>query len=203
MKGGNGVENGIEGDGAAAYALSHKRRTASSPTISGGNRNGNGNGGGRLVREGGEEDDLAATTAKKRKQRRRIFQSFPNTPIPSQYGGSEPSDSEDEDEEDEEWGAQRGVGRRFVDGVESSRMWRTVRRWSLKMWRPVKRMGKKVGAFVSFTFFARRNDEPDADRRSQLRSQMTVPLWAALLSLVVACIPPLQHVLNEAEPLKA
>lgn len=32
---------------------------------------------------------------------------------------------------------------------------------------------------------------------------MTVPLWAAILSLFVACVPPLQHALNEAEPLKA
>ncbi|WFD35649.1 hypothetical protein MCUN1_002507 [Malassezia cuniculi] len=31
---------------------------------------------------------------------------------------------------------------------------------------------------------------------------MTVPLWAALLSFVVALIPPLQHVLEEIEPLK-
>lgn len=32
---------------------------------------------------------------------------------------------------------------------------------------------------------------------------MTVPLWAALLSLVVACIPPLQHALDEhVKPIK-
>ncbi|ORY92885.1 membrane transport protein-domain-containing protein [Leucosporidium creatinivorum] len=173
LKGGNGVENGIEGDGARGYALRHKGSgsEASSATISGG--------GGLLVRESEEqEDDTAALKAQKRKQRGRIFQSFPNTPIPSQYGGSEPEDSEDEEEdegEDEEWGAQRGVGRRFVDGVEASRAWRL----GVRAVRPLRRVGRKVGAF------------------------MTVPLWAALLSLVVACIPPLQHVLNEAEPLKA
>ena len=32
---------------------------------------------------------------------------------------------------------------------------------------------------------------------------MTVPLWASLLSLVVACIPPLQHALDEhVQPIK-
>lgn len=37
-----------------------------------------------------------------------------------------------------------------------------------------------------------------------LRSgQMTVPLWAALLSLVVACIAPLQRTLHDIEPLKS
>ena len=33
--------------------------------------------------------------------------------------------------------------------------------------------------------------------------QMTVPLWAALLSLFVACTPPLQAALHEVEPLRA
>ena len=32
---------------------------------------------------------------------------------------------------------------------------------------------------------------------------MTVPLWAALLSLFVACTPPLQAALHEVEPLRA
>jgi len=32
---------------------------------------------------------------------------------------------------------------------------------------------------------------------------MTVPLWAALLSIAVACIPPVQHTLDKIEPLKA
>lgn len=33
--------------------------------------------------------------------------------------------------------------------------------------------------------------------------QMTVPLWAALMSLFVACVPPLQRTLHDIEPLKS
>lgn len=37
----------------------------------------------------------------------------------------------------------------------------------------------------------------------KLSDFMTVPLWAALLSLIVACIPPLQHALDEhVQPIK-
>jgi len=32
---------------------------------------------------------------------------------------------------------------------------------------------------------------------------MTVPLWAALMSLFVACVPPLQRTLHDIEPLKS
>ncbi|GAA5907656.1 uncharacterized protein JCM6883_001849 [Sporobolomyces salmoneus] len=53
------------------------------------------------------------------------------------------------------------------------------RGFNRKVWKPVKKFGKGVGDF------------------------MTVPLWAALLSLVVACIPPVQHTLDKIEPLKA
>ncbi|GAA5878531.1 hypothetical protein JCM16303_002113 [Sporobolomyces ruberrimus] len=100
-----------------------------------------------------------------RKKKARIFQSFPNTPNQSVYGGSRASSvyGMNGEEDEEEIGALRKFARGF----------------NRKVWKPVKKFGKKIGEF------------------------MTVPLWAALLSLVVACIPPLQHTLNQAEPLKA
>lgn len=121
-------------------------------------------------------------------KRRRVFQSFPNTPIPSVYSSSTLGDrayddEEDEDEEDgeedtaedAEWGHERGFGR-----PSSVPVWvKRLRRGAGRAARKVKRFVKQVGEF------------------------MTVPLWAAVLSLVVACIPPLQRVLNEAEPLKS
>ncbi|GAA6026128.1 hypothetical protein JCM10207_008114, partial [Rhodosporidiobolus poonsookiae] len=127
-----------------------------------------------------------------RKTRGRIFQSFPNTPIPSVYGGDGTSratseagwedgeDGEGEwsegDEDDAEWGARRGVGRRSLG---RSRAWRWTSQKARRAWRRIKKVARAVGDF------------------------MTVPLWAALLSLFVACVPPLQGVLNQAEPLKA
>ncbi|GAA6059616.1 hypothetical protein JCM10212_005115 [Sporobolomyces blumeae] len=65
------------------------------------------------------------------------------------------------------------------EGEEAGAFKRFGRGVNRKVWRPIKKVGRKFGDF------------------------MTVPLWAALLSLVVACIPPLQHTLNQAEPLKA
>ncbi|GAA6027103.1 hypothetical protein JCM8097_002392 [Rhodosporidiobolus ruineniae] len=121
-----------------------------------------------------------------KKKRARIFQSFPNTPAASVYSSSratseagDVSDGEDEDawsgedEEDAEWGARRGFGRRWL------RPSSPLRRFGRKVLKGTKKVAKSVNAF------------------------MTVPLWAAILSLVVACIPPLQKVLNQAEPLKA
>ncbi|GAA5945452.1 hypothetical protein JCM1841_001808, partial [Sporobolomyces salmonicolor] len=131
-----------------------------------------------------------------RKKRARIFQSFPNTPIPSVYTSSRANSvyaDEDEDEEeageedgemsefgdaeDREWGARRGVGRRWLG--EKGPMRRAGRALKKRVWRPVRKVAKRVGDF------------------------MTVPLWAALLSLFVACVPPVQNLLNQAEPLKA
>ncbi|KAM0750887.1 auxin efflux carrier [Meredithblackwellia eburnea MCA 4105] len=150
------------------------------PTIGGGGENGNGTV--KVVKVGG---------GGRSKRPRSIFQSFPNTPIPSTrnsvHGGSSEGDvsdvDDDEDDEDAEWGVRRGVGRRdeddeIFDGVWVVR-WRKFRRRAMIVGRPVGRVAKRIGEF------------------------MTVPLWAAILSLIVACIPPLQHYLNEAEPLKA
>ncbi|GJN89370.1 hypothetical protein Rhopal_002350-T1 [Rhodotorula paludigena] len=135
--------------------------------------------------------DVASQVAKERKKRARIFQSFPNTPIPSVYSASEGGrDDDDDDESDEgwnsdsdgyddgnaEWGARRGFGRRWLNG--GGRFAR-VRRFARRAGRALKRFWAKFSDF------------------------MTVPLWAAVLSLVVACIPPLQSTLNKAEPLKA
>ncbi|GAA5874134.1 hypothetical protein JCM8547_008383 [Rhodosporidiobolus lusitaniae] len=129
---------------------------------------------------------------KLRKQRGRIFQSFPNSRATSIVASSEGGRSDDEDldtdeelsdfadEDDAEWGARRGFGRRFLSRSSFlGRFGRGVKKAGKKTWRGLRKFGRKVGEF------------------------MTVPLWAAVLSLVVACIPPLQSVLNEAEPLKA
>ncbi|BGP48155.1 hypothetical protein JCM10450v2_004027 [Rhodotorula kratochvilovae] len=121
-----------------------------------------------------------------RKKRARMFRSFPTTPTASVYSASEPdagssaSDdwdhtTTDDEGEDAEWGAERGFGRRWLDGGRMVRVRRAARRAGHK----VKRFWAKFSDF------------------------MTVPLWAAVLSLVVACIPPLQSTLNKAEPLKA
>ncbi|POY75757.1 hypothetical protein BMF94_1167 [Rhodotorula taiwanensis] len=130
--------------------------------------------------------------AKNQKKSSRVFQSFPNTPIPSVYSSSSLGDrtnddnddddswnnsDDDEDENDAEWGRRRGFGRQ--SGWFSSPWGKKVKRGTTRAWKKVKRVAGKFGDF------------------------MTVPLWAALLSLVVACIPPLQHTLNKAEPLKS
>jgi len=124
-----------------------------------------------------------------RKKKGRIFQSFPNTPAHSTYGGSRASsvhggDYDDEDEEE-------------LTGIQKFQ-----RGFKRKVWKPLKKFGKGLNDFVSIAeiYSIRRNY---TDRQSCGKLQMTVPLWAALLSLVVACIPPLQHTLNQAEPLKA
>ncbi|KAK4049111.1 hypothetical protein OIO90_005581 [Microbotryomycetes sp. JL221] len=170
---GNGIENGIEGDGARVWRESQ----ASEQTVVGtldGHANGHQSDNRLTPNAKSSADD------KKKKKSDRIFMSFPNTPTVSQYGGSDAGTLTDEDDEhnDDEWGAQRGFGRRAVDGNDSE-FWSRFKARTARIGRPLKRVGKKIGAF------------------------MTVPLWAALLSLVVACIPPLQWALNEAEPLKS
>ncbi|GAA6056682.1 hypothetical protein JCM3770_006465, partial [Rhodotorula araucariae] len=116
-----------------------------------------------------------------RKKRARIFSSFPTTPTASVYSASEhtgsvgSSDDAWDDDDDAEWGAERGFGRRWLDSGRFVRVRRAARRARHKLAR----------------FWAKFSDF------------MTVPLWAAVLSLVVACIPPLQSTLNKAEPLKA
>lgn len=143
------------------------------------------------------QDQLQPPTPTKKKQAR-IVHSFPNTPIPSVSSRSELASTaseyeyEDDDDDDDEtsvewasgdedghanaeWGAERGFGRRFLDSGRFAR----VRRFGRTAQKKLQRF------WVKFSDF------------------MTVPLWAAVLSLVVACIPPLQHTLNQAEPLKA
>ena len=129
----------------------------------------------------GADEELAEAevngNGKQRKSRpQSIFQSFPNTPSRSHRTSVYSSEeSEDEDEVDEEWGVEHGVGRK----ADEWEWWESVKRKTGKVWRPIRRTGRRIGEF------------------------MTVPLWAALLSLFVACVPPLQAGLNELEPLKA
>ncbi|BGP08041.1 hypothetical protein JCM10049v2_003886 [Rhodotorula toruloides] len=148
------------------------------------------------------DDQGALSTPQKRRKRTRIFQSFPNTPISSVYSSSSlrssadsaSFDDEDEDadgegddslassgwdDEDAEWGARRGFGRRWLGTGSTSPFFMRVKKGTSRAWRKTKRVWAKVADF------------------------MTVPLWAAVLSLVVACIPPLQSVLNRAEPVKS
>ncbi|BGP32045.1 hypothetical protein JCM10296v2_003824 [Rhodotorula toruloides] len=160
------------------------------------------NGNGKLVPLPPDADEQGAfSTPQKRRKRTRIFQSFPNTPIPSVYSASSVRssadsasfDDEDEDadgegddslasgwdDEDAEWGARRGFGRRWLGTGSSSPFFTRLKKGTARAWRKTKRVWAKVADF------------------------MTVPLWAAVLSLVVACIPPLQSVLNKAEPVKS
>ncbi|KAM0787827.1 hypothetical protein ACM66B_003881 [Microbotryomycetes sp. NB124-2] len=165
---GNGVENGIEGDGARAWRDKRRQQGSEATVVANGTPD----------RRARANTDSAAAQGKQKKSER-IFMSFPNTPIPSQYGGSDAGDDDDdEDNHDDEWGARRGVGRRAVDGNDSE-FWSRFKAKTARVARPLKKVAKKIGSF------------------------MTVPLWAALLSLIVACIPPLQWALNEAEPLKS
>ncbi|SCZ98535.1 BZ3500_MvSof-1268-A1-R1_Chr3-1g05448 [Microbotryum saponariae] len=203
---GNGIENGIEGAGAWAQSQAegrgHGSRTSSGDSFEGDaggsikSKNGNGaaKNGILLVKEPEElpssaplkVDPNATPRPNKKRTADRIFMSFPNTPIPSQYGSEvddedrEYSDDDEEDQEMREWGPRSPApARGDRDGWFEGERAQAVRRTFAKVWRPIKRFGIKIGAF------------------------MTVPLWAALLSLVVACIPPLQWALNEAKPLKS
>lgn len=120
---------------------------------------------------------------------RSIFQSFPNTPVPSSRATSAYG-SEDEDD--------FGTVRRVQDGPASraGERWQTFKARVRKAMKPVKRGWKRLNDFVGvFNYVCSADTDAGA--------QMTVPLWAALLSLVVACIPPLQHGLDQLEPVKA
>lgn len=116
-----------------------------------------------------------------RKRPQSIFQSFPNSRQVSEAG----SDGEDEAERglhsgQDEWGS-LGLARREEDGPESA----LEERWASIKRKCAKGAGR-VGRFCS-----------------RINDFMTVPLWAALLSLFVACTPPLQRTLHDVEPLKA
>ncbi|SGY44110.1 BQ5605_C001g00117 [Microbotryum silenes-dioicae] len=226
---GNGIENGIEGAGAWAQSQAegedHESRTSSEESIDGDTagsvKSKNGNGAAKngilLVKEPEElppsaplsVDPNATPRPNKKRTADRIFMSFPNTPIPSQYGSEvddedrEYSDDDEEDQEMREWGPRSPApARGDRDGWFEGERAQAVRRTFTKVRRPIKRFGIKIGVFVSLLW----SDKTALARVLTARSmylQMTVPLWAALLSLVVACIPPLQWALNEAEPLKS
>lgn len=121
---------------------------------------------------------------------RRVIQSFPNTPIPSVYSSTGTDhDHNNQDDEDE---SESTSSSSYDDDEDDSDEWgprrgfgrrptwsARVRRVAVRAGRRLKRVARAVGDF------------------------MTVPLWAAVLSLLVACIPPVQHTLNKAEALKA
>ena len=106
----------------------------------------------------------------------RPFAPSPPSMGPSTSGTSSEfgGDDEDNDEEDDEIQFRQRHRRK---GVESTSSWHqsVLRRMKFRV---VNLLGK-VYAF------------------------MTVPLWASLFSLIVACIPPLQHALDEhVQPIK-
>lgn len=196
------------GAGSAAHTRESTAASSSDSTVVG---NGNGNGANGDSSGNGSLDPTAPAFKPQRKdkgtgKRARVVHSFPNTPIPSvssrseltsasEYDDYDDDDDDDEDDDEEEgesaewasdaadaeWGAQRGFGRRFVDGASSSPSGRLA---------GLRRLGRKAGKKLA-RFWVKFSDF------------MTVPLWAAVLSLVVACIPPLQTTLNQVEPLKA
>lgn len=111
---------------------------------------------------------------------RKFFYSFPNSPynksrasLPQAGSSSVVSAGPSDDDEDDDM--IEFPARRHITEPTSS-LWQSRRR----------RLRRKLGKmFHSFNEF------------------MTVPLWAALLSLVVACIRPLQHALEEhVQPIK-
>lgn len=103
------------------------------------------NGNGNLVKI---IDGDATPSKKSKRSQDRVFQSFPNTPIPSQYGGSQAGTDagtdDDEEDDDAEWGAEHGSGRRHL--LKDGGAWRRRMRKAAK---PFKRVGKAIGAFVS------------------------------------------------------
>ncbi|KAI0717049.1 membrane transport protein-domain-containing protein [Earliella scabrosa] len=108
---------------------------------------------------------------------RKFFYSFPNTPssrsavLPQVEASGTTTEYEDNDED---CGAEGELppGRR-IRTAPTSTLWQSRRR------RVKRRLAKAFKTFRSF---------------------MTVPLWAALASLVVACIQPLQHALDDHLP---
>lgn len=110
---------------------------------------------------------------------RRFFYSFPNTPnsrslkLPHQSTSGITTEFEDDDEPlDEDSEGEFPPGRRPRTAPTSSR-------WQSRTRRVQHRLSKAWKTFGEF---------------------MTVPLWAALASLVVACIQPLQHGLDKHLP---
>ena len=110
----------------------------------------------------------------------KIFYSFPNTPnaVPtplpqiSASGSGTATDYDDDEGSDDDNDDELPPGRRVRITPTSSR------------WQSVKRRAARRALGLVRTF----------------REFMTVPLWAALASLVVACVPPLQHALDEHVP---
>lgn len=112
----------------------------------------------------------------------KIFYSFPNSPyhnaakLPGPVSTSTLSvaaSSSDGENEDDDV-LEFPARRHFTQPTVS--VWQSRRR----------RVGRKVGAFFR-----------------KFNNFMTAPLWAALLSLVVACIPPFQHALEmHIQPVK-
>ncbi|KWU41790.1 auxin efflux carrier [Rhodotorula sp. JG-1b] len=177
------IPGGDDLEGAAAVAASS---SSSQRQTSTGNANANDNASETTLRPLG----IATAGAREDDQDEREQDGFVYS---SSSLGDRTTDADDHDDDDddddessssvasddaEEWGYRRGFGRRpngFFSGPRATRF----KRFPSRAWKRVKRIGRMVGEF------------------------MTVPLWAAVLSLAVACIPPVQHTLNKAEPLKA
>ena len=125
----------------------------------------------------GEEYPTIVVHDTSRRSDPKFFYSFPNTPSPKSQvasGASSSVPSAEASDAEEDDTLEFPVRRRFTE--PTSTVWQSRRR-------RIRRKVEKV--FHNFTEF------------------MTVPLWAALMSLVVACIPPLQHMLDEhVQPIK-
>ncbi|KAI0683874.1 membrane transport protein-domain-containing protein [Cytidiella melzeri] len=111
----------------------------------------------------------------------KFFYSFPNTPMRTsnktlpQSGPSSTVDLTQHSDDDEDDDVIEFPARRRVTEPTTS-AWQSRRR---RFWRRIVKMSRGVNEF------------------------MTVPLWAALLSLIVACVAPLQHALeNHIKPVK-
>ncbi len=103
----------------------------------------------------------------------KFFYSFPNTPMRRSIGLD--VQSVHESSEDDEDDALEFPARRRITEPTSS-VWQSRRR------RLRRKIAKVFRGFYEF---------------------MTAPLWAALLSLIVACVPPFQHALeNHVQPIK-
>ncbi|KAI0659861.1 membrane transport protein-domain-containing protein [Cubamyces menziesii] len=112
---------------------------------------------------------------------RKFFYSFPNTPasrrtdLPGSSASGTTTDFEDNDndvDDDDDGGLLLPPSRRATTEPTSSL-------WQSRTRRLKRKLGKTWRTFREF---------------------MTVPLWAALASLIVACIQPLQHALDEHLP---
>ena len=119
------------------------------------------------------------------------FRSFPNTPsrtpaassyASSEGGESSTSDEEGTDDEDD----YEGIGRR--ERTEPSRSARQAK---------LRRMRKKTASWLKKWIV-----RPTSNFIRGFQAFMTAPLYAALLSLIVACIPPLQKFMDELLPVR-